>query len=319
MTRNARDEHEAARWAVRLDASALSPEEQAELEQWLVGDERRRGALLRAQAVLAYLDRGRALSEAHDGEQDNAEYSIDRRRLLVGGSLAALSASGVAAVLLTRPAAIKIQTAVGEVRRVPLPDGSAASVNTNSALTVAMRSERREINLEQGEAWFQVSHDRARPFVVQAGEVRVQAVGTAFSVRRRVAGADVLVTEGVVDTWTIGRESERTRLVAGERTFVPESAEKPLVEEASDGIDRSLAWRTGELALEGETLDYAVAEINRYNARKLVVADPALGREPLVGYFRTDQPESFAQAVAAIAGARVDLDGRTIRLFRQHS
>ena len=167
-----------------------------------------------------------------------------------------------------------------------------------------MIGQRRDVKLENGEAWFQVAHDKARPFVVEAGDVRVQAVGTAFSVRRREGGADVLVTEGVVDAWVVGHENDRTRIAAGSKSFVADATPDIEVVEASSDIDRALAWRTGELALNGESLGYAASELNRYNTRKLVIDDPKLGREPLVGYFRTDHPENFGRAVAKMVGAK---------------
>jgi transmembrane sensor len=236
--------------------------------------------------------------------------------LLVGASLSGLAAAGILGILMTRPRAIEIKTAIGEVRRVPLADGSVASVNTSSKLAVTMLGERRRVALEDGEAWFEVAADKARPFLVEAGDVRVQAVGTAFSVRRHAHGADVLVTQGVVEAWVAGHDHERTRIAAGSKSFVADAT--PLIEvvQASADIERALAWRTGELALNGESLDYAVAELNRYNRRKIVIDDPRLGREPLVGYFRTDQPENFGRAVANMVGAKVAVDGSTIRLSR---
>jgi transmembrane sensor len=314
---SSRDDEEdgAVRWAIRLDGEPLSEEEQRALDAWLGEDERRRGSLLRAEAVLAYLDRGRALAET--GEPGFARAPAwGRRAFLVGGSLSGLAAAGLAGFFLIRPKPLEIRTALGEVRRVPLEDGSFASVNTNSKLTVALRDRSRDVRLEDGEAWFQVAHDRRRPFVVEAGEVRVRAIGTAFSVRRREGGADVLVTEGIVEAWVAGREQRRTRISAGSRSFISEANAAIETVQAFAGIDRALAWRTGELALNGESLAYAAAELNRYNRRKLVVDDPALGREPLVGFFRTDQPEDFGRTVAAMVGARVQVDPETIRLSR---
>lgn len=323
------DDDDAMAWAIKLDARPLSPEEQAEFDVWLAVDERRHGALLRAESILNYLDRGRALAETHDQpSQDEEDYHdnpvvrplIARRRFLLGGAAAGLGAAGLTGLLFWRPFAApqaqQIATAVGEVRRMPLPDGSMASINTATKLAMAVEPQRRRVTLEDGEAWFQVAHDKTKPFIVEAGNVRVQAVGTAFSVRRRPDGADVLVTEGVVETWVVGRESERTSISAGGRTFVPEAALAVEVVKAPEDIDRALAWRTGELALNGEPLSYAVAELNRYNVRQLVVADPALAREPLVGYFRTDEPEKFGLHVATMMGGRVENDGQTIRIVR---
>ena len=324
MTASALDDEDAVRWAIRLDAGPLDDAEQRALDAWLAADERRGGALLRAEATLAYLDRGRALAAppSHAMAEPEAEVPrrFGRRFILIGGStLGGLCAAGLAGLLLwPREAerAQEIQTVMGEVRRVPLADGSFASLNTASRISVAIGGERRRVTLEQGEAWFQVAHDRQRPFVVEAGQVRVQAVGTEFSVRRRDGGADVLVTEGAVETWLVGREGQRTRIAAGARSFVSEAAPRIEVAQAPEAVDRALAWRVGDIALNGEPLSYAVAEINRYNVRQLVVDDPALGREPLVGYFRTNEPENFARAVASMVGARVSENGQAIHLGR---
>lgn len=311
------DEDLAARWAIRLDGAPLDDAEQQALDAWLTGNERNRGALLRAEAALAYLDRGRALAEpdVEDVEEDRRAV-LGRRAVLIGGTASGLAAMAGVAFLALRAAPVEIGTAIGELRRVPLPDGSVASVNTDSKVLVAMARRHRDIRLERGEAWFQVMHDKSRPFVVAAGGVRVQAVGTAFSVRLREGGADVLVTEGVVETWVVGREAERMRIAAGSRSFVAETAPTSEVVSASADIDRALAWRSGELALNGESLDYAAAELNRYNLRKLIIDDPALGREPLVGYFRTDQPENFGRAAAGMVGAKVAIEGEAIHLHR---
>lgn len=314
MTTGNLDDDEAARWAIRLDSGPLDAGEQSALDNWLLADERRHGSLLRAEAALAYLDRGRALAEPM--EVPPVPAPLGRRAFLVGGAVTGLTLAGALGYLMAWP--VQIQTALGEVRRVPLADGSIASLNTSSKVVVAMRDKRREVKLEDGEAWFQVAHDKARPFVVKAGDVRIQAVGTAFSVRRRGGGADVLVTEGAVDAWVVGRESERTRIRAGSKSFVAE-AEPLIVVAASEDIDRALAWRTGEIALNGESLEYAASELNRYNSRKIVVDDRALGSEPIVGYFRADRPEDFARAVAGVLGCSIIADKDTIRLSRSAS
>lgn len=310
------DDH-AARWAIRLDGDPLSAAEQRELDAWLDGDERRAGALLRAEAALAYLDRGRALArpDADVANDDRPSASRFGRRGFLAASVAGLAALIGYSALDSGPDTIA--TALGEVRRVPLADGSIASVNTASRVAFAMQETRRDVKLEEGEAWFQVAHDKTRPFVVAAGDVRVQAVGTAFSVRRRDDGVDVLVTEGVVEAWVVGHESRRTRIAAGSMSFVADRSASIAVSEASEDIERTLAWRSGELVLNGQTLSYAAAELNRYNKRKLVIDDAGLGDEALVGYFRTEQPEVFARAAGNMLDAEVRIEGDTIHLTRR--
>lgn len=318
------DDDGAARWAIRRNAGPLSPDEQREFDAWLAADAWREGALLRAEAALVYIERGPALFDAASTssapeEDTTAPSRLGRRRFLAGGAVTgAAMATGVAGVLLM-PSGQEFSTTVGEVRRLPLADGSIATVNTASRIAVALEPERRHITLEEGEAWFQVAHDAHRPFVVDVGSVRVRAVGTAFSVRRNPEGVDVLVTEGVVETWTEGHEATRTRIARGERSFVATGTRAIVAVKAADEIERALSWRDGGLALNGEPLSYAVAELNRYNHRKLVVEDPVLARMPIVGYFRTNEPGDFARAVAPLIGARVEMQSGDMHLVASGS
>lgn len=309
---------EAAEWAVRVDAHGLDVEHDPDLQAWLRGDARRAGSFLRAQAAISFLDRGRALASVLPSVEAVVAERPNRRALItgMGGALAVAFVGGVGFWTL-RPQ--RLDTRLGEIRRVPLADGSLVAINTKTALDVKMKAKSRRIVLREGEAWFQVAKDSKRPFVVAAGAVRVRAVGTAFSVRRDVeAGIDVMVTEGVVEAWIEGDEASRRRVSAGNR-IVLAGATSPTVAESPSQIERSLAWRNGEIALDGESLDQAAKLFNRYNGRQIVIEDPALARERFVGLFQTNEPESFAAAVAATLGAVVVEDERAIRISRTHS
>lgn len=286
----------AAEWAVRLDRG-LSASEQAAMQEWLGGDDRRRGALMRARAVWLA-----AATSAATSEQAPA-LRVPRRALLTGGLglAAAVGAGVVIAPLLSRQ---RLTTQVGEIRRVPLADGSLAAINTDAAVEVALADTVREIALERGEAWFQVAKDPQRPFVVAAGPVRVRAIGTAFSVRRKAVGSVVMVTEGVVEVWSEAGGARRT-VKAGEQVFVSDGAGAATPIHRPLEMERALAWRDGQIVLDGDTVAAAVAEFNRYNARKLVVADPVLEGRRIVGWFRTNEPESFARAVALAHSATI--------------
>ncbi|ADG10319.1 iron dicitrate transport regulator FecR [Caulobacter segnis] len=303
---------EAALWAVRIDARGLDAATDPELEAWLAGDARRAGALLRAQAAISFLDRGRALA----GSTPPIERRGSSRRALIFGGAVVAAAVGGAGLWKLRPQ--RLDTGLGEIRRVPLADGSMVAINTSSALEVELKPKAREILLKQGEAWFQVAKDPERPFVVAAGPVRVRAVGTAFSVRRREqdgSSVDVMVTEGVVEAWVEGVDAPRQRLSAGNRLVLAGATTAPITEAPLD-IERSLAWRNGEIALDGESLEEAARLFNRYNSRQIVIDDPELAKERFVGLFQTNAPESFASAVAATLGAEVSVDARAIRIGR---
>jgi transmembrane sensor len=300
-------EEDACLWAARLDRG-LSPDEQAVLSAWLAGDDRRRGALLRAQAGLSFLDRGRALAVA----AEKARAGIGRRRLI--GTAAAAGALFVGVGWNVWPRGQDYSTGVGEIRRIPLEDGSIAIVNSASHMRVAFTEQRRTIELPQGEAWFNVAKDRARPFGVGAGPVRVEAVGTAFSVRRLDDRSEVVVTEGVVTLWHDGSRMP-LHVGAGRRAVVGQGGAARVRDLNRREVEQQLAWREGRVVIDSLTLAAAAAEFNRYHRRQLQI-DPALAGERMVGWFRTDDLDGFTRASAALVGGRVEQHGDVVRIVQ---
>jgi len=297
----------AYRWVARLDGAGNDPELLSDLNSWLAENTRHEGAYLRAQALWLKLDRA-AQAEAV------AAPKVSRRRVLTGAMGAALAASAAGAWLLMDGK--RFDTEIGEIRHVPLPDGSAADLNTRSSVNVTMQKSVRRVRLTQGEAWFHVESDPTRPFIVESGLVRVRAVGTAFSVRKYDHGAEVLVSEGIVEAWVSGEEAGAIRLAAGERALVQERAPIQQVKAEPAEIDRKLAWRTGKINLAGETLGEAAAEFNRYNLKEMIVKQPSLAQKRFYGVFRTDDPEGFAKAVRSSLNVPVDITNNSIVIGR---
>jgi len=299
----------AFRWVARLDQDGDDPDLLSELNKWLAGDPRHEGAYLRAQALWLRLDR------AAQAEADPAPPPIlSRRRVLTGAAGAAIAASAAGAWVLLEDK--RVATEIGEIRHVPLPDGSVADLNTQSSVRVTMAKTVRRVRLTQGEAWFHVESDPARPFLVEAGLVRVRAVGTAFSVRKFERGAEVLVSEGIVETWVSGEEIAAVRLAAGEKALVQERTPIQQVAAEPAEIDRRLAWRSGKIDLAGQTLGEAAAEFNRYNIKEMIVKQPSLAQKRFYGVFRTDDPEGFAKAVRSSLNVPVEITKDSIVIGR---
>jgi transmembrane sensor len=306
-------EHEAAAWALR---HPIGPAEQGEFEAWLVRDRRHPGALLRAQAALSVIDR--ALAPEAPASTIAAPVVVTRtRRWILGGVGSAVAAAMAGIVAWPRFIGESVATARGEIRRLPLADGSVATIDTSSELRIVLASDSRRIDLNKGQVWFQVAKDRRRPFIVDAGVAQVRALGTAFSVNRTEEGVQVSITEGTVAVWASDGGGTMTILKAGQyATFLP-GALTPKTGTAPAAIERSLAWRAGEISLENETLGSAVSQFNRYNRQQLVVLDADLANERLVGLFQIDSPEVFAATLTTSIDVAVTTTPAEIRLSRK--
>ncbi|MES3021548.1 MAG: FecR domain-containing protein [Pseudomonadota bacterium] len=321
-----RIDDEALEWVARQAAGEPGEGERAAFDAWYAAAPRHQGAYLRAKALQYSLDQmaiqeslrpglRAAPAPADELEPAPLPHGRGRRALLGWGALAA----GLAAVAFTglMPAAVErtvLTTAKGEFRKVTLADRSVVSLNGDSRVEVALTKSERRIYLERGEAWFEVAKDKRKPFIVAAGDARARAVGTAFAVRRREHGADVLVTEGVVEVWSDKGSAQKQQIAAGARALVPDQAAQIAVTRDPGEVARRLAWRDGRLVFNNENLADAVDDFNRYNRRQLVIVDPALRRKTLVGNYRIDQPEHFADDLHALWKVPVAVTADSIRI-----
>jgi transmembrane sensor len=188
-----------------------------------------------------------------------------------------------------------------------MPDGSKITLNTDSEVRLDLENPaERRVELQKGEAFFEVAKDPNRPFVVSVGRKRVIAVGTAFSVLRDGDDVRVAITEGRVRiedaaeraTERGGTDDGISTLAAGSIARATNAGvliqEKPIPE-----IENDLSWRTGYLIFRDTALADAVAEFNRYNTRKIVIEDPAVAATRVSGKFRSTQFEAFVRLLEA--------------------
>ncbi|MRV73796.1 DUF4880 domain-containing protein [Duganella sp. FT92W] len=305
---------EALRWVTRQSRQELDPAERAALDAWLAADRRHQGAYLRARAIDHALGRAmvpqtlRPKRERLEVEWAAAPWkqTASRRKWITTGAIAAGAAVLATAGLLPAAAdTLVLSTAKGEFRKVPLADKSVADINSGSQLEWKQTPNRRQMTLRRGEVWLQVARDKTKPFIVEAGQVRVRAVGTAFGVRRYGNGAEVLVTEGSVEVWSGDGAAPVRLLKAGDRAFVPDRAADINVARQPAEVERKLAWREGKVVFQNQTLSEAVADFNRYSQKKIIIVDPALGKRKLVGQYQIDAPELFARDVSSMLGVSV--------------
>jgi transmembrane sensor len=303
---------QAAFWAARVDAGPLAPDDQARLDAWLDVDARHFGAFAQASAHLVPLS---SLPTAQ--AQPDAP---SRRRVLMTGSaaasVAALAGAGYFGFRYLREQ--RYATRIGELRVIPLTDGSVISLNTDSEVVVHYTKAMRAIDLVEGEALFDVAKNKERPFIVRAGNTQVRAVGTSFTVLNLPGQpVKVLVREGIVEVSRPGVPvAPPVRVAMNARAVAPVDApiiSKP-VETAE--VTRELAWRVGRIAFHGETLAVAATEFARYSDIRIRIDDPAIAQEKVTGLFVSADPVGFSKAVATSFDLHAEIGDKEILLTR---
>lgn len=232
-----------------------------------------------------------------------------------------------------------VATAVGEQRQLVLEDGTRVFLNTDTRIVVKYDEKARRVELRRGEALFNVAKRSDWPFVVVAGDREVKALGTSFVVRRDAERIAVTLVEGSVLVTPIqpalpqltqptidapgaieqtpaitasdARGGGQFMLTPGQRLTFGSGAATRL---DTPSIDKTTAWRRGQVVLDDTPLQTAVAEMNRYNETKLIVTDPEAAAIPINGLFQAGDSAHFANAVAQAYGLTVIVRGDEIVL-----
>ena len=337
----------AAEWAERLLSDApLAADEQRALEAWLDADMAHQDALNACLELEGIVDgaRGSAWAEALIAEAD-AELADDiepadaapapwRLPRWVPAGIAAAAAMVAVAValpvlmtgrlspaatdtasLVFEPVMAAYSTGRGEIRAVPLDDGSVIELNTGTRVATAFTPDERRVTLIDGEALFQVAHDPTRPFIVSAGGHEVRAVGTEFNVYTRADGTTlVTVVEGLVQTRTEGGSFSAALLRAGEQVALVPGRPAPAPARVDPGV--AVSWRDGMLVFENRELADIVSEFQRYVDLDVTFADDGLGRLAMSGSFDPQDTEAFLAALERTGAVSVGRSGGQVVLSR---
>lgn len=200
-----------------------------------------------------------------------------------------------------QPAVTRI-AAAGELRTVRLSDGSRATLDRGAALADRSTERERHFVIERGRARFDVVHDPARPFLVDAGEGRVVAHGTVFDVGIEGGAVRVVLLKGSVEVRERtfvkpGRRASRF-LAPGEELMVRGGAlGAPARAQAS-----TLAWPEPMISFDAAPLGDAVAAFNRGGGQQVRLDGAGLAPLRVSGAFKRDDPQGFADALAASFG-----------------
>lgn len=214
-------------------------------------------------------------------------------RIAVAAVIAAvLLAGGLTTVLLSKRLAqpVTVVTQLGERSQVVLPDGTKVWLNSSSSVeyVAPFFSRQRRVKME-GEAYFEVEHDRRAPFVVSTNGLDIEVLGTRFNIRNddNEHRVTTVLLEGAVKAYASGREQASVRLhpaqqlVFDTRTHAMRLTDCPSAE-------RSINWIDGRFCFEHDTFGEIVAELKRYYNVDIRFMDNRLRDMRFSGNFRVE-------------------------------
>ena len=330
---------EAAEWVLQLEDSELDRKRREQLYAWLTSSPTHIDEFLLASAVWRELDGidadkqieiDQLLAHASDnvvtlGEPASPlEESTPRPRRWLHATWMSGLAATVAIVAMVfvfnnppdRP--VRYETTTGQQTLFTLADGSIVHLNTQSTLEVAITETERELTLLSGEAMFEVAKDPERPFRVTAGDVVVEAIGTAFNVYRHNGQVQVTVVEGEVKVEqssispAITAPVAPVRLSAGQEAVSNAAGEIAQIE--APDLEKRTAWREQRVVFREDALHDVAAEFNRYNVLQIVIEAPPSATRRITATFDAHDPQSFIAFLERDPALRVERVGQIVRV-----
>ena len=243
---------------------------------------------------------------------------LSRRPVLAAAALALLASVAALFLWIDSDTARSYSTGIGEQRTIQLADGSTVELNARSRVEVRLTDHRRDVALIEGQALFRVAKDKQRPFVVQAGDAQVRAVGTEFDVYKKQAETVVTVVEGRVETYSGagGTDAAAIILSAGEQlTVLPHSVTRPT---RADTV-AATAWVQKRLIFEETPLNEVAEEFNRYNRRPLTIDDAELQTLKISGVYSSTDPASLINFLRSQNSINVIETENQVRVVRREA
>lgn len=329
-------EEQASLWAARLEGGTLSHADREALDAWLNAHPTHRTLLSRycqfsvdlEERLLALVATGAVKLPPDPAEEDSPSapagppnWFQKNYKWLAPTALAA-AAAVVLAFWVAQPAPkiTEVTTAAAQRTALTLGDGTRVELNAHTGLRVALSAKERRVRLSGGEAFFTVSKDASRPFVIETPAGSVRVTGTVFDVRSEsAADLEVTVVEGSVQVRPQGSSSGNAPEVFELRARERLSAAGGRVDRSqlsAEALDDTLAWRQGQVVFRQVPLTEALQRFARFHSRKIIPSAAVVSSGKTVGGRHSiDDLEGFLRGLEASQDVQFSHEaGGTIRV-----
>lgn len=310
--------------------------EQQKTERWVNRSEKNRRLfnmykdlfLLTSLNTPVY-DTEKALSKVKHRIENSKGLVVDKKPGLNFSQIVRIAVPAVAAMLLIgvgifslmkrAPEMVKFSSSDQMSASMQLPDGSHLSVNTNTVVQYPekFRGKTREISLE-GEAFFEVSHNPERPFVVHAGGLDIKVKGTSFNVKTINSGefVEVSVNTGIVEVYPAGDKSmdeeNHITLSAGEKATY-NNHYGSIVKGVNDDLNL-LSWKTGILIFRESRLKDVFESLEIKYKVSFILNNPELSNQRLTARFENESLREVMESLSLIFNIEYEIKDEQVVL-----
>lgn len=205
----------------------------------------------------------------------------------------------------------------GKMIRITLSDSSVVTLNAASRLKypASFNGKTREVYLE-GEAFFDVAHDKAHPFVVHTQKIKVSVLGTSFNVKSYLQDKSiaVAVASGKVGVLANQKGSRTFMLLPGDKlayNHIGKDAVQSKVDRNEIGT-----WQSGMFVFHNETLENITRQLERRYDVKFIFKDESLRQKRFNFKQKNDRLENVMQTLVFAGGIKYKVSGNTVTIAK---
>jgi transmembrane sensor len=287
------DVREAANWFARWQSGTV---DESEFARWRDADPAHALAFARVAAAWEGVGEGT--------ERPARSPLFTRRRIMAGGIAGAVIATTGTGLIATRAYAWeRASTAIGESRKIRLPDNSMAALNTDTSLFWRFSVAKRELWLERGEVALDLQRGPVARLRTESSHAALS--DGRFNARLKQAALELTVFRGQASAQGEA-DAAAAKIDVAAYQHVSFAGSAPVVRPISNmAVEAALAWQSGDIVFYDTPLSEAAAEYNRYLLRKIVIDDPSVGAIRVGGRFTAADPSDFLRAISISLGVRV--------------
>jgi transmembrane sensor len=198
---------------------------------------------------------------------------------------------------------------------ISLPDGSKIYLNRNSEFSYRKNFGRHGRNVKlNGEAFFEISPDASKPFIIDAGKAKVKVVGTSFNVitNNKESAVEVFVKTGKV----LLSDNSGSQTLQLEPGFVGTMSSKTSEKKINNNLNY-LSWKTGHLDYSGQKLSVVFNDLKRVYNMEIVADDPSILENPWHSPIDNSTQETIIQLICGSFNLSYIKDGNVYHLSKK--
>lgn len=200
-----------------------------------------------------------------------------------------------------------------------LPDGSTIFADAKTNLNIEFFNGKREVNLQNGRAMFEVAKDENRPFVIKSGDINIEVVGTKFEVIHKEDTTTINVEEGTVKTYYskyfIDKQNQALLTKAQSLTYKDDVGAITQIKIIEP--EKIALWRENKILLNKTTLKEALEEFSKYNDISISFLSKDAENYLITGEFSSTQINIFIKTISKIYPIKIDKKDKSLQISKR--